>query len=73
MNVLKIVKIDKIETGIRVMLNNAECVYFYNFGKTIYSEVPEGIQKKTFKEFKEDIVKHNWSVEELRKKWCLIN
>jgi len=70
---LKIVKIWFNENNgakyIAVMLNNAECVYFHKFGETIYTEVPEGIQKKTFTEFKNDIVKFEWNVEKLILNW----
>lgn len=68
-NVLKIKKIDSIKNGIRIMLDTAQCVYFYKFGKTIYTELEDNLQKKTFKDFKQDILKTNWDVEKLKKNW----
>ncbi len=68
-NVLKIIKIDLYKKGIRIMLDNAECVYFHPFGKTIITEVCDDIKKETFSEFKKDIVSTNWDVEKLKLKW----
>lgn len=67
--VLKIMKIDKIENGIRIMLHTAQCVYFYKFGLTIYTETDESIKKKTFDEFKKDIKNFDWNIEKLELNW----
>jgi hypothetical protein len=68
-NQVRIIKIWKEDTYIGIMLNNASCVYFHKFGKTIYTEVPEGFRKNTFKEFKEDIIKQDWDIEKLKLNW----
>lgn len=71
-NILRIVKIWKNENYIAVMLDSAECVYFYKFGKTIYTELlTENLQKKTFAEFKKDIIKFDWDLKKLEENWIV--
>lgn len=54
------------------MLDSAECVYFYKFGKTIYTELlTENLQKKTFAEFKKDIIKFDWDLKKLEENWIV--
>jgi len=71
MDAVKIIKMWNIVNvkGIGIMLNTAQCVYFYSFGKTIYTETEESLQKKTFSEFKKDILSNDWNIEKLKQIW----
>lgn len=66
---MKIVKIEKINSAIFVTLDNGEFVVFHKFGNDVYSVISENLEKKYFNGFKKDIIKTNWNVEELTKKW----
>jgi hypothetical protein len=66
---MKIVLIEKVVNGIHVLLDNGEEAQFYKFGDIIYSVISEGLHKKEFKEFKENIIANQWDVDILKKVW----
>ncbi|AHK11395.1 hypothetical protein F132_49 [Flavobacterium sp. phage 1/32] len=69
-NILRILKIWKGEKYIAIMLDSAQCIYFHKFGKTIYTELQaENLKKKTFEEFKKDIINFDWDLVRLEEKW----
>lgn len=55
---------------IKITFNDKEWVNFYSFGKDIFTTVSDGVLKSTLAEFKKDILKSKWNVEQL-KKWYL--
>jgi hypothetical protein len=57
---------DKI---IKVVFSDDEFAVFSSFAKSIYTQTSPGVLKKTLSEFKKDIVKTNWNIEELKKLW----
>jgi len=67
---MKIVSINQIGNEISIIIDNGESAIFTPFGKTIYTQVSPGLLKKVLVEFKKDIVKSGWSVEQL-KEWYL--
>ena len=65
----KITSISNIGGSISIIFNDGESAVFYPFSKTIYTQTSPGVLKKTLSEFKKDILKTNWNIEELRKLW----
>ena len=65
----KITSINRIGDAISIIFNDGESAVLTKFGKTIYTQTSPGVLKKTLSEFKKDIVKFDWDVEELRALW----
>ena len=65
----KITSISRIGDAISIIFNDGESAVLTKFGKTIYTQTSPGVLKKTLSEFKKDIIKFEWNVEELRALW----
>lgn len=64
-----ITSIEKVGDNISIIFNDLESAVFYRFGKDIYTTTSEKVLKKTLSEFKKDLKKFDWDVEELNKIW----
>jgi len=65
----KITAITKIADSISIIFNDGESAVFHKFGKDILVNTSPGVLKKTLVEFKKDLKKFDFNVEELRKLW----
>ena len=63
---------DGLTKKIKIVFNDKEWVNFYSFGKDILSTVSDGVLKSTLVKFKEDILKSEWNIEQL-KEWYIKN
>ena len=68
----KIETIEYTSGKIKVTFNDKEWANFYSFGKGIFSTVSDGVLKSTLVKFKEDILKSEWNIEQL-KEWYIKN
>lgn len=66
----KIESIEYTERKIKITFNDKEWANFYSFGKDIFTTVSDGVLKSTLSEFKKDILKSKWNVEQL-KEWYI--
>ena len=57
---------------VKITFNDKEWANFYSFGKDVFTTVSDGVLKSTLSEFKKDILKSNWNVEQLRE-WYVPN
>lgn len=58
--------IEGLTQKIKITFNDKEWANFYSFGKDIFTTVSDGVLKSTLSEFKKDILKSNWNIEQLR-------
>ena len=65
----KITSISRIGDTLSVMFSDGEAFLMHKFGKDILTEVSDGVLKKTLKEFKKDVKKFDFNVQELTKIW----
>lgn len=63
---------DGLTKKIKIVFNDKEWANFYSFGKDILSTVSDGVLKSTLVKFKEDILKSEWNIEQL-KEWYIKN
>ena len=47
---------------VKITFNDKEWANFYSFGKDVFTTVSDGVLKSTLSEFKKDILKSNWNV-----------
>jgi hypothetical protein len=69
---MKIKSITQIGNEISIITDTGESAVFYPFSahKDVYTTTSPGLYKYQLKEFKKDIVKSEWNVEQL-KEWYL--
>ncbi|MGL5717668.1 MAG: hypothetical protein ACRCX2_31945 [Paraclostridium sp.] len=66
----KIESIEYTDKKIKIIFNDKEWANFYSFGKDVFTIVSDEVLKSTLLEFKKDILKSKWNVEQL-KEWYL--
>ena len=64
---LKVSSFCEIGDSISVIFTNGESAVLHKFGKTIYTEVSLGLNKKSLSEIKKDLKKTDWNLQELEK------
>jgi hypothetical protein len=69
---MKIKSITQIGNEISIITDTGESAVFYPFSahKDVYTTTSPGLYKNQLKQFKKDIVKSEWNVEQL-KEWYL--
>ncbi|WP_396180338.1 hypothetical protein [Flavobacterium sp.] len=69
---MKIKSITQIGNEISIITDTGESAVFYSFSahKDVYTTTSPGLYKYQLKQFKKDIVKSEWNVEQL-KEWYL--
>jgi hypothetical protein len=65
----EVVSISDIGGSISIIFNDGESAVFYPFAKTIYTTTSPGVLKKTLTDFKKDIVKYKWDINQLKNLW----
>jgi hypothetical protein len=69
---MKIKSITKIGNEISIITDTGESAVFYSFSahKDVYTTTSPGLYKYQLKQFKKDIIKSGWNLEQL-KEWYL--